>query len=128
MSLSGLIDKLFGGGAKPKGAEEEYIELNLSEYEALMEREVANLYVKVAEIANLNELQEIRKEIYNGNIVIIDLSLMRRDRALVERVIRELKQVTEDIHGDIAGISEDLIITTPTGVKIDRRKIIGGKY
>ncbi|MBC7114392.1 MAG: cell division protein SepF [Archaeoglobi archaeon] len=125
--MSGIIDRLFGGGAKPRGSEEEYVELDLSEYEKMLDVEVANLYVKVAEIANLNELQEVKKEIYNGNIVITDLSLMKRDRGMMERAIRELKQVAEDIHGDIAGISEELIITTPTGVKIDRRKIVGGR-
>ncbi|MBC7109513.1 MAG: cell division protein SepF [Archaeoglobi archaeon] len=126
--MSGIIDRLFGGGVKPRGSEEEYVELDLSEYEKMLDVEVANLYVKVAEIANLNELQEVKKEIYNGNIVITDLSLLKRDKGMMERAIRELKQVAEDIHGDIAGISEELIITTPTGVKIDRRKIVGGRH
>jgi len=128
MLLNGLIDKLFGGGAKPKGSEEEYIELDLEDYEALLEGGIAKFYIKVAEVATLNELQEVKKEIYSGNVVIVDLSLMRRDKAMMEKAIRELKQVVEDIHGDIAGINEDLIITAPTGVKIDRRKIVGGRY
>jgi SepF-like predicted cell division protein (DUF552 family) len=43
-------------------------------------------------------------------------------------VVKELRQVAKDIHGDIAGLGDDQIIVTPMSIKIDRKKIGASVY
>jgi uncharacterized protein len=121
MPQKSLIDRLFG--ARQHGDAEEYLELDLGQYEEVFEEEPAGTYVKVAEIMSVNNLPELKDEIYKGNIVVVDISHLKNDRIALDRIIKELKQVATDVHGDIAGLGEDQVIVTPMAIKIDRRKI-----
>jgi hypothetical protein len=116
----GILDKILG---KPERIPvEEYEEIDLAEYEAEIAGE-AETYIKVAEITGLNEIPEIRRQIYEGNIVIADIAFIRHDKLTVDRVLKDLRQLAEDVHGDIVGLGEEYIIITPTGIKVDREKI-----
>jgi SepF-like predicted cell division protein (DUF552 family) len=120
------IKKLLRGSGTPR-SEVEYVDLDLGNYEEVLETEPAEMYVRIAELNNLNEIPDLKKEIYEGNILFIDISLIKRDKFNLDRAVKELKQVVEDVHGDIAGIGDEQIIVTPMGVRIDRSKIFGGK-
>ncbi|MBN1455893.1 MAG: cell division protein SepF, partial [Methanomicrobia archaeon] len=48
-----------------------------------------------------------------------------QDKVLVEKTIKDLKMVASDVSGDIAGVADDLVIVTPTGIKIERQKLSG---
>lgn len=126
--MANLMDKIFGSGAKPATSVDEYTELDLSKYEKVMAEEPAETYIRVAELTNLNELPSLKKEVYDGNILMIDISNIKADKLLLDRALKDLKDVVEDVHGDIAGIKDDQVLVTPTGVRIDRSKIIGRKY
>ncbi|WP_321428769.1 cell division protein SepF [uncultured Methanolobus sp.] len=126
--MANIVNKLFGGSGKSSTTEDEYTELDLTKYEEVMDDEPAETYIRVAELTNLNELTSLKKEIYDGNIVMIDISNIKVDKLLLDRALKDLKEVVIDVHGDIAGIKEDQVLVTPTGVKIDRSKIIGGRY
>lgn len=103
---------------------DEYKEIDLSEYE--METEVKT-YVKFGKISEINELPIVKREIFEGNIVILDISLLKSDEIVMKRFLREIKMVVEDINGDIAGIGENYIVITPKSIRIDRNKLFGGK-
>ncbi len=120
----GIFEKLLGKSEKVPV--EEYEELDLSEYEAEIESEGAT-YIKVAEITGINEIPEIRRQIYEGNIVIADIAYIKHDKLQFERVLKDLRLLAEDVNGDIVGLGEDYIIITPTGIKVDRNKIRGVK-
>ncbi|MCD5409297.1 MAG: cell division protein SepF [Methanocellales archaeon] len=122
----GFLSKLIG--SKPKVGVEEYAELDIGMYEEILDEEPAEMYVRIAQLSDLNELPELKKEVYDGNIVMIDISLIKNDKLVSERAIKDLKQVAADVRGDIAGIGDNQVIVTPMSVKIDRTKIIGGKY
>lgn len=116
----GLMDKILG---KTKEVNiEEYEELDLSEYEAEMESE-AGAMIRVAEVTGLNEIPEIKREIYEGNIVVADIAFIKHDKLTLDRVLKDLRQLAEDVKGDIVGLGEDYVIITPTGIKVDRNKI-----
>lgn len=116
----GLMDKILG---KTKEVNiEEYEELDLSEYEAEMESE-AGAMIRVAEVTGLNEIPEIKREIYEGNIVVADIAFIKHDKLTLDRVVKDLRQLAEDVKGDIVGLGEDYVIITPTGIKVDRNKI-----
>ncbi|VVB69184.1 Cell division protein SepF [uncultured archaeon] len=57
----------------------------------------------------------------------MDISGLKRDKAALDRAIGELKKAVEDISGDIAGLGDDLVVFVPSGIKIDREKVVGGK-
>ncbi len=118
-----MIFKLF---KRERVEVEDYEELDLSEYEAEIADEGVT-YIKVAEVTGINEIPEIRRHVYNGNIVIADIAFIRHDRWTYERVLKDLKQLATDVKGDIVGLGEDYIIVTPTNVRVDRVKIRSSK-
>jgi SepF-like predicted cell division protein (DUF552 family) len=118
-----FIDNLFGPGKKPKSDAEEYEELDLSEFEESLNDEPASMFVRVAELNGLDIMPELKKQIYEGNIVFIDVSPAKHDKLLFDRAIKDLKQVVNDVHGDIALVKEDQVIVTPRSVRIDRQKL-----
>ena len=126
--MAKLFDKILGGNLKSTTSADDYTEIDLSRYEEVLEEQPAETYVKIAEVSNLNQLSSLKQEIYNGNILMIDISNIRGDDLMRDRVLKELKDVVVDVHGDIAGFKGNTVIVTPTGIKIDRSKITGGKY
>ncbi len=126
--MAKLIDKILGGNVKSTTSADDYTEIDLSKYEEVLEEEPAETYVKIAEVSNINQISSLKQEIYNGNILMIDISNIRGDDLMRDRVLKELKDVVVDVHGDIAGVKGNTVIVTPTGIKIDRSKITGGKY
>lgn len=126
--MAKLIDKILGSNVKSATSADDYTEIDLSKYEEVLEDEPAETYIKIAEITNINQVAALKQEVYNGNILMIDISNIRSDELLRDRVLKELKDVVVDVHGDIAGVKGSTVIVTPTGVKIDRSKLIGGRY
>ncbi|MEM3146556.1 MAG: cell division protein SepF [Archaeoglobaceae archaeon] len=45
----------------------------------------------------------------------------------MDRILKDLKQLVDEINGDIVGLGEDYVVITPTGVKVDRNKIRGSR-
>ena len=120
-----IIDKLF---KPPRTDTDDYVELDLGQYEAVMERGHGEVYVKVAELGSLNDLTDLKKEIYDGNVVLVDIAKIKKDKMLIDRAIKDLKKVVTDVQGDIAEVGEkDQILVTPSHVRIDRTKVLGGK-
>ncbi|MDI6811042.1 MAG: cell division protein SepF [archaeon] len=122
MGLKESFEKLF---VKREGIEEEadHVDLDLEEYEEELKEEGVKMYIKIAELTGLYDLRELKKEIYAGNILILDISLAKKDKGLVEKAIKDLKMAALDVGGDIAGIADDQVIVAPSGVKIERKKL-----
>ena len=116
------MDKLLG--KSDKISVEEYEEIDLGEYESEMIGE-AETFVKVVEVTGINEIPEIRRQVYEGNIAIADIAFIKHDKITMDRILKELRQLADDVGGDIVGLGEDYVIITPTGIKIDRNKIKG---
>ncbi len=111
------------GGSTNAG---DYLDLDIEEYEADMkDEEGVKLYIKTSELTGLYDVPELKKEIYAGNILILDISLARQDRVLVEKAIKDLKLASFDVGGDIAGIGDDLVVIAPEGIRIERKKLSG---
>ncbi|MFB6174218.1 MAG: cell division protein SepF, partial [Halobacteriales archaeon] len=65
----------------------------------------------------------IKDAVYDGDLVIADITRLRTDDSTVERVTDELRQVAREIGGDIVQKGDDQLIVTPTGVSISRQKL-----
>ncbi|MCX9024561.1 MAG: cell division protein SepF [Candidatus Methanoperedens sp.] len=120
---SKFLDKFLGSGKKAKAEAEEYQELDLSEFEEGFKDEPTGTFIRIAELSGLDIMPELKKQIYGGNILMIDISPAKKDKLVFDRAIKDLKQVVGDVHGDIAMIKEDQVIVTPRGVRIDRQKL-----
>jgi SepF-like predicted cell division protein (DUF552 family) len=105
--------------------EADYTEVDLGQFEEIGGSQ--EIVLRVAELGKIEVLPEIKQEIYAGNIVLVDISGMKRDKAALDRAIGELKKTVDDVGGDIAGIGDDMVAAVPLGIRIDREKVVGGK-
>ena len=84
------------------------------------------LLVKIATVTDIKDSPKIKDEVYNGNIVIVDISRLKMDKVMYERVLKDLKEVAKDVNGDIIGLGDQrYVVVTPQAVKISRDKIGG---
>mgnify|MGYP005622888893 CR=1 FL=1 len=104
---------------------ESYIDLSEMSFEGEADLE-AQIHVKVGEIYRYEDLSNMTSHVYNGSILILDITSIANDDLTLRRVTTELKSVVRDVNGDVAGVGKNLLMLTPTGVKIDRNKIRGG--
>jgi len=81
--------------------------------------------VKVAELYRYEDIADLTTHVYNGNILLIDYSAIASDDFALKRITAELKNAARDLGGDVAGVGKNLIIATPSGIKVDRNKIRG---
>jgi uncharacterized protein len=79
--------------------------------------------VRMAEILRFDDLHQISKFAYQGDIVLLDYTSIANDQIAVKRMSIDLKNVTKDTGGDVAGIAKNLLCITPAGIRIDRQKI-----
>jgi len=79
--------------------------------------------VRLAEILRFEDLHEITKLAYQGDIVLLDYTSIANDQIAVKRMSVDLKNVAKDTGGDVAGIAKNLLAITPAGIRIDRTKI-----
>lgn len=79
--------------------------------------------VKFAEIDGYRQIPELSNLVYEGNILVLDFTPIANDDLELKRTITELKRVVEDINGDIAGVSQNLLMVTPKGIGIDKKKL-----
>ncbi|GGM70523.1 hypothetical protein GCM10007108_05700 [Thermogymnomonas acidicola] len=98
-----------------------FIDLNDVKVEDEEERPVS--YVRVAEVRRTDDLGRVRDLVHSGNIVIVDCTLVSSDEVVLKRIMDEMRIISRDANGDVAGLSKSLFVLTPQGIKIDRNKI-----
>jgi len=122
----GLASKIFGD--KKSGLTEGYIDLEkYTEAKTSETSSSAKMHIAVGEIQRYEDIKAISDYVYAGNVLILDFSQISGEEVILKRITNELKKMTNDIGGDIAGIGNNLMIISPSDVKVDRRKI-RGKY
>lgn len=84
--------------------------------------------IKVAEIDSFEDIRLLSNYVYDGNILILDFSSIMNDDLTLKRIVTELKRLVEDIDGDLAGISKNLLLVAPKNVIIDRKKLRRGGF
>lgn len=83
----------------------------------------AKATVRVAEIYKIEDLHQLTKYVYNGDVLVLDYTSLSNDQMAVKRLGSELSNVTRDTKGDVAGIAKNLLIVTPGGMRVDRNKV-----
>jgi filamentous hemagglutinin family protein len=119
----GFGSKIFG--EKKTGAAEGYVDLDTFSKTTSDQPVAAFMKVGIGELQSYDDLKALSDYVCGGNVLILDFSRVSQEEVILKRITNELKQITHDINGDIAGIGNNLMIIAPQGVKIDRRKIRG---
>ena len=120
----GIVSKIFGD--KKSGTVEGYIDLE-KYVQSPDQLKSARMHVRMGEIQKYEDVKEFTDYVYGGNVLILDFSPIVEEEVILKRITSDLKKLTDEVNGDIAGIGKNLMIISPSDVKIDRHKL-RGKY
>jgi len=80
-------------------------------------------YLKAIPLRELSDLDNIKSEVQNGNIIILRVSpLASKSIEDVKAAVNDLFQFAESVGGDIARLGEERVVITPKTVRIWREK------
>ena len=80
-------------------------------------------YLKAIPLRELADLENIKNEVKNGNIIILRVTpLASKSIEDVKNAVNELFQFSESIGGDIARLGEERVVICPKTVRIWREK------
>jgi SepF-like predicted cell division protein (DUF552 family) len=114
----GFFDKVFGKSD----------EVEVPDLEEVMDAEgdvvspPADFYVKRIDLRNEGDGDLAVKELSSKNIIILNVLPLSKQPNRLKGIIAKLKSHTGKINGDIALLSTDSILLTPSNVKIVKSK------
>ena len=80
-------------------------------------------YLKAMPLRELSDLDNIKTEVKNGNIIILRVTpLASKSIEDVKSAVNELYQFAESIGGDIARLGEERVVICPKTIRIWREK------
>ena len=81
------------------------------------------IYLKAMPLREISDLEAIRNEVRNGNILILRITpLASKSIEDVKQAVGELYDFAESIGGDIARLGEERVVICPPKVRIWREK------
>lgn len=93
--------------------------------EDVSENRVSKTYLKAMPLRNLSDLDTIKQEVKQGNILILKISpLANKSIEDIKKAVNELCEFVKTVDGDIARLGEERIVITPSGVRIWREKTV----
>ncbi len=113
----GFMDRILGGKNRSTG---DYVELDLDDVAADAE---TKLQLHIAEIDGQEDVIAIKDAVYDGDLVVADITRLRTEDPTVDHAIDELRETAKEVGGDIVKKGDDQIIITPTGIGISREKL-----
>ena len=85
--------------------------------------ESGKTYLKAMPLRDLSDLEAIKNEVKNGNVLILRITpLASKNIEDVKRAVNELYEFAESISGDIARLGEERIVICPQNIRIWREK------
>ena len=84
---------------------------------------VDKTYLKAMPLRDLSDLDTIKNEVKNGNILILRITpLASKNIEDVKQAVNELYEFAEAIGGDIARLGEERVVVCPQNIRIWREK------
>jgi len=111
------MERFFGGASR---STEDYVEID---FEDVAGESEASMQVYIAQVGGTEDAVAIKDAVYDGDIVVADITRHSTSDSAVEHVIDELRQVAREVGGDIVQKGDDQLIVTPAGVKVSREKL-----
>lgn len=116
----GLMSKILGGTGSSRRTDD-YVELDASL--ASPSAQEAEREVRIARIGEKQDVIEIKDAVYDGDIVIADITRHTTQDRQMEHITDELQQVASEVGGDIVQKDDDQLIITPSGVAVNRERL-----
>jgi SepF-like predicted cell division protein (DUF552 family) len=116
----GLMDTILGDNKGPR-RKEDYVELSANGLP--MENGAAGTNIHIARIGEKTDVIDIKDAVYDGDIVLADVTRHSTQDKTMDHIRDELQQVVKEVDGDIAQKDDDQIIIAPTGVHINRDQL-----
>ena len=117
--LMGFVHKILGSG---KRTIQDYI--SLEDSEDIEKTTAPRLFqVHIADLSDREAVIAVKDKIYDGDLVIANITRLRTKDSVMNRITTELNQVAQEVGGDIVLSGDDQIIAAPAGVVINRQKI-----
>jgi SepF-like predicted cell division protein (DUF552 family) len=126
----GFMDRLLseGGGRSRNRSRNhsqrttrDYVELDLDDFETEVPDSGTNIHV--ARLSSKQDVIVIKDAIYDGDVVVADITRHSTSDRTMEHITDELKQVANEVGGDIVQKDDDQLIITPSGMGISREKL-----
>ncbi|MEM5812867.1 MAG: cell division protein SepF [Candidatus Aenigmatarchaeota archaeon] len=106
---------------KTESEEEDYVELSLEENES----KEGKIKIVIENLSSVADSDRIQEKIREGKIVFFKIKeLKEKDLDELKRAVSRISKTCSAIGGDIAGVSEDWIIATPSFAVIERPKVV----
>lgn len=101
----------------PKG-EDQYVELEIP---SNADSEKGRVMIQVEKLVDYVDSDRIQKKVRDGNILLVRIKELKdRDMGELKRAIARIRKTCIAINGDIAGVSDEWIIVTPSFAKVHR--------
>ncbi|HET7323119.1 MAG TPA: cell division protein SepF [Halococcus sp.] len=120
----GLMDDILGGQeSRRRGGGGEYVELGIDDVDGPVTESTTKVHI--ARIADQRDVIDIKNAIYDGDIVVADITRHTTTDRTMERITKDLQELTHEVGGDIVQKADDQLIITPGSVSISRTKLGG---
>jgi len=116
----GLMSKILGGSGTARRTDD-YVELDAGDANTTTQN--ADMEVRIARIGDKKDVIEIKDAVYDGDIVLADITRHTTKDRTMEHITDELKQVAGEVGGDIVQKDDDQLIITPSGVAVNRERL-----
>jgi len=94
-----------------------------TEPEVPLQTVACKTYLKAMPLRNLSDLENIKTEVQNGNILILRITpLATKSIESVKSAVNELYSFTESVGGDIARLGDERVVICPKNIRIWREK------
>jgi SepF-like predicted cell division protein (DUF552 family) len=113
------MSKIVGGDGQH--STDEYLDLGAEGIEP--SRGGAGMSVRIATISERQDVIDIKDAVYDGDLVIADITRHTTTDETMRHIVESLRQVAEEVDGDIAQKGDDQIIVAPTDVGGAREKL-----
>jgi hypothetical protein len=85
--------------------------------------EDADAFVKPITLNNESDRDLVLEEAKKGNIVLVNIAdLSKRNAQKLKELVNSIKAGVQSINGDIARVSQEKVLVTPSRVKIIKRR------
>jgi len=113
----GFMERILGDDSR---SVDDYVEIDFEDVTANGE---AAMQVHIAEVSDTEDIIAVKDAVYDGDVVVADITRHNTSDGTAEHIIDELRQVAREMDGDIVQKGDDQLIVTPTGVKVSREKL-----
>ena len=118
----GLMDNLLGSREPRRGTGGgEYVELDADDVEGAVGETATTVHI--ASIDSQRDVIDIKNAIYDGDVVIADITRHSTTDETMERITQDLQEITREVGGDIIQKADDQLIITPGTIGISRTKL-----